>query len=402
MSVPALRFKEFSGDWEEKALGEIADIKRGASPRPISDKKWFSGESKVGWVRISDVTRSSKYLTNTEQYLSREGISKSRLVKQGNIIMSICATIGKPIYTTFDVCIHDGFVVFENLQISHDYLFYYLILIEKKWYQYGQPGSQVNLNSDIVSNEKISIPSLPEQSKIANFLTAVDKKISLLTQKASLLSQYKKGVMQQIFSQELRFKDDDGQVFPEWEEKTLGEVGENIIGLTYSPKNVTDDKSCPIVLRSSNIKNDMLDLNDQVRVKENIPEKLFTKKDDILICTRNGSQRLIGKNVLISNVETQMTFGAFMSVYRSPFNRFIVHLFKTDNYNEQIQMNLGARINSITTKNLNAFSFWFPSLPEQTKIANFLTAIDEKITTNQNQLNAVKQYKQGLLQQMFV
>ena len=83
MSVPALRFKDDDGqefpEWEEKTLGEISDIKRGASPRPISDKKWFSTESKVGWVRISDVTRSSKYLTSTEQYLTREGISKSRL-----------------------------------------------------------------------------------------------------------------------------------------------------------------------------------------------------------------------------------------------------------------------------------------------------------------------------------
>jgi len=195
----------------------------------------------------------------------------------------------------------------------------------------------------------------------------------------------------------LRFK----EFSSDWEEKTLGDIGENIIGLTYSPSNITDDKSYPIVLRSSNIKNDMLDLNDQVRVKEKIPEKLFTNRDDILICTRNGSQRLIGKNVLISNTEIPMTFGAFMSVYRSPFNKFMVHLFKTDNYNEQIQMNLGARINQITTKNLNAFSFWFPSLQEQTKIANFLTAVDEKISLLTQKATLLSQYKKGVMQQIF-
>jgi type I restriction enzyme S subunit len=195
----------------------------------------------------------------------------------------------------------------------------------------------------------------------------------------------------------LRFK----EFSSDWEEKTLGDIGENIIGLTYSPSNITDDKSYPIVLRSSNIKNDMLDLNDQVRVKEKIPEKLFTNRDDILICTRNGSQRLIGKNVLISNTEIPMTFGAFMSVYRSPFNKFMVHLFKTDNYNEQIQMNLGARINQITTKNLNAFSFWFPSLPEQTKIANFLTAVDKKISLLTQKADLLSQYKKGVMQQIF-
>lgn len=199
----------------------------------------------------------------------------------------------------------------------------------------------------------------------------------------------------------LRFKDNDGQDFPEWEEKRLADVGENIIGLTYSPSNVTYDESFPIVLRSSNIKNNILDLTDQVRVKEKVTEKLFTQKDDILICTRNGSQRLIGKNVLISNVEIPMTFGAFMSVFRSPFNKFIVHLFKTENYNEQIQMNLGARINQITTKNLNAFKFNFPSELEQTKIANFLTSVDEKITQLTQKCELLAQYKKSAMQQIF-
>ena len=120
-----IRFKaddgsEF-GEWEEKIIGEIANIKRGASPRPITDAKWFDEESKVGWVRISDVSKSKKILVETEQYLSNEGIQKNRFIPKGNIIMSICATIGKPIYTGFDVCIHDGFVVFSELKAWHEY-----------------------------------------------------------------------------------------------------------------------------------------------------------------------------------------------------------------------------------------------------------------------------------------
>jgi type I restriction enzyme S subunit len=198
-----LRFQDDDGgdfpEWEESTLGEVCDIKRGASPRPIADKKWFSDDSAIGWVRISDVSKSSKYLTKTEQYLSEAGVRKSRLVKKGNIIMSICATIGKPIYTNFDVCIHDGFVVFENLQIGHEYLYYYLMLIEKNWYKYGQPGSQVNLNSDIVSNETIPIPDIKEQTKIANFLTAIDYKITATQAELNAVKQYKQGLLQQMF-----------------------------------------------------------------------------------------------------------------------------------------------------------------------------------------------------------
>ena len=200
-----IRFKaddgsEF-GEWEEKIIGEIANIKRGASPRPITDAKWFDEESKVGWVRISDVSKSKKILVETEQYLSNEGIQKSRFIPKGNIIMSICATIGKPIYTGFDVCIHDGFVVFSELKAWHEYTYYYLEYIEKNWYQYGQSGTQVNLNSDIVSNEIFPFPCLEEQTKIANFLSAIDQKIEVVAQQIEQAKQWKKGLLQQMFVQ---------------------------------------------------------------------------------------------------------------------------------------------------------------------------------------------------------
>lgn len=200
---PTLRFKADDGtefpDWEVKTLGDISNIKRGASPRPISDPKWFDEKSKVGWVRISDVTRSGRELLKTEQYLTPEGISKSRLIPAGSMIMSICATIGKPIYTTFPVCIHDGFIVFSDLHAHKEYVYYYLSKIEKAWYHYGQPGSQVNLNSDIVSNERIAIPCLDEQIKIANFLLTIDQKIDLTNSELDKAKEWKKGLLQQMF-----------------------------------------------------------------------------------------------------------------------------------------------------------------------------------------------------------
>lgn len=198
-----IRFKDDNGndyvDWEQKTFGEMSTIRRGASPRPITDTKWFDENSTIGWVRISDVSKSNKYLLKTEQYLSEEGVNKSRLVTKGNLIMSICATIGKPIYTDFDVCIHDGFVVFENLKGYREYFYYYLQYIQKNWYNYGQPGTQVNLNSDIVSNELLLFPSIDEQTKIANFLSAIDEKIELVSNQIQDTQEYKKGLLQQMF-----------------------------------------------------------------------------------------------------------------------------------------------------------------------------------------------------------
>lgn len=180
-------------------MGEVAEIKRGASPRPISSPKWFNNESKIGWVRISDVSKSNKYLEKTLQYLSDKGVQKSRLVKPGNMIMSICATIGKPIYTNFETCIHDGFVVFKNPKIGKEYLYYFLQKIQNRWYRYGQPGTQVNLNIDIVSNEKIPYPTLPEQKKIANFLSSIDKAIENIANQIEQSHEWKKGLLQRMF-----------------------------------------------------------------------------------------------------------------------------------------------------------------------------------------------------------
>lgn len=186
-----------------------------------------------------------------------------------------------------------------------------------------------------------------------------------------------------------------------WIKKRIGDIGESFIGLTYSPKDVTDDESFPIILRSSNIQEGRLAYNDIVRVKSNIRENIFVKENDILICARNGSKRLIGKNVKIPRSDEKMAFGAFMSVYRSPMNEFISQLFCTAKYTQQIQENLGATINQITTKNLNSFTFYFPKAEEQQKISLFLSSIDAKIENLTRQCELLIQYKKGVMQKIF-
>jgi len=198
-----LRFKPANSvnypKWEVKQLGKLCQIQRGSSPRPISSPQWFNPNSSVGWVRISDVTKSHRTLLKTQQYLSDKGIEKSKFVRKGNLIMSICATIGKPIFTGFDVCIHDGFVVFNNLTINKIFMYYLLEKIEKRWYKYGQHGIQVNLNTTIVSTEKVVIPSLAEQQQIGTFLSSIDAKIARITKRLAASQAFKKGILQQLF-----------------------------------------------------------------------------------------------------------------------------------------------------------------------------------------------------------
>ncbi|EHK2389040.1 restriction endonuclease subunit S [Clostridium perfringens] len=193
--------------WQIKKLRDLADIKRGASPRPINDKKWFSNEKNIGWIRISDVTNTKKYLNATEQYLSEEGKKKSRLVKKNDLIMSICATIGKPIILNMDACIHDGFVLFDNMlndNVDTEYLFYWLQKKEEEFKGMGQTGTQLNLNTTIVGNTIIALPSLVEQKKIAKILSELDGKLEQYQNKKEKLEELKKGLMQKLLLGTLR------------------------------------------------------------------------------------------------------------------------------------------------------------------------------------------------------
>ena len=180
----------------------------------------------------------------------------------------------------------------------------------------------------------------------------------------------------------------------EWHKHSLGEIGETIIGLTYKPSDVVENNGI-IVFRSSNIKNGIIDYSDLVRVNKQIKDRIITKENDILVCARNGSQRLIGKNAIIKKEDTNNTFGAFMMVYRSNDNPFILPLLSTKRYFSQVGENLGARINQITTSDFNGFEFYFPeSHIERAKIAKLFRLLDERIATQ----NKITEKYESLIQ----
>lgn len=195
----------------------------------------------------------------------------------------------------------------------------------------------------------------------------------------------------------LRFPEFSG----EWKKHSLGEIGETIIGLTYKPSDVVDNNGI-IVFRSSNIKNGMIDYSDLVRVNKHIKDKIITKENDILVCARNGSQRLIGKNAIIKQEDANNTFGAFMMVYRANDNPFILPLLSTKKYFSQVGENLGARINQITTSDFNGFEFYFPeNHAERTKIAELFRLLDERIATQNKIIEDLKKLKCAIIDYTF-
>ena len=198
-------------------------------------------------------------------------------------------------------------------------------------------------------------------------------------------------------SPSLRFPEFTG----EWEEFSLGEIGDSFIGLTYKPTDTVPSGGI-IVFRSSNIQDGCIDYKDIVRVNKKVRENLITKNGDLLICARNGSSRLIGKNALLHRTDANQTFGAFMMVFRSDKNHFVHHLLNTKRYTSQVAENLGARINQITSSDLSSFRFFFPKDDkEMTRIASLFDLLDERIAVQNRLIDRLQPLIKGINRTIF-
>lgn len=193
-------------------------------------------------------------------------------------------------------------------------------------------------------------------------------------------------------------KTEVGVIPDDWEVGKLGDIGDTIIGLTYTPLDVSYE-GC-LILRSSNIKNGSFVYEDNVFVKTKIHEKLRVKKNDIVICVRNGSSSLIGKCAIAKEDMHNVSFGAFMSIFRSKLNLFVYFLFSSNIIKNQIKECLGATINQITNQDLANFNIPLPPRPEQKAIAEVLSDMDALIEAQKELIAKKRDIKQGTMQEL--
>ncbi|EMX8644609.1 restriction endonuclease subunit S [Providencia stuartii] len=196
------------------------------------------------------------------------------------------------------------------------------------------------------------------------------------------------------------YKQTEVGVIPEdWEVVTLGDIGQTVVGLTYSPDNVADFGT--LVLRSSNVQNGKLAYADNVYVNMKLPERVIVKQGDILICVRNGSRQLIGKCALIDQNAEGNAFGAFMSIFRSKYSLFVFYQFQSNLIQNQINEIMGATINQITNKDMSGFKIVLPSnKKEQTAIANALSDADSLINELEKLIAKKQAIKTATMQQL--
>lgn len=411
MKVPKLRFKEFSDQWEKRILGDIFTFKNGVN---ASKEQYGSG---FKFINVLDIINNN-FITY-ENILGSVNITEEEFtkneVKYGDVLFQRSSEtreeVGQSnVYIGNRPVTFGGFVIRGRGITKYDPIFFNYILktdsVRDEITQRSGGSTRYNIGQEALNVVTILLPTIPEQTKIASFLTAIDEKITQLTQKCDLLAQYKKGVMQQIFSQKLRFKDDDGREFPEWVEKNMGDTLSIFSGYAFSSNYSQSYGIKWLKIADVGIQKMTPDspsyLPSELRDKH---KNFLVYKDDYVIAlTRpilNGELKIARIDQYYDGSLLNQRVGKLVS---NEVINFVYFLLQLKNTVSQITDTIsGTDPPNLSLNEIKGIKLKIPSdRAEQTKIANFLTAIDDKITQAQAQLEAVKRYKKGLLQQMFV
>jgi type I restriction enzyme S subunit len=393
--VPALRFKEFEGDWEKRKLGEVSNFLDGRrKPIKSGDRAKMQGEYPYyGASGIIDYVNN--YIFDEELIL---------LGEDGENIVSRNSPLAFRVSGKCWINNH-AHVIVPKEGIDIDFLTHNLERINYLIYNTGT--AQPKLNQEVCRSIPSYFASYPEQQKIASFLSAVDEKIQQLTAKKNLLEQYKKGVMQKLFSGKIRFKDENGNDFPDWEEKRLIEINDLIHGDGdwILSENIGHNQKYSIIQLGNIGLGEFIDKKLKTLSEENFKAVKGTliSKGDILI------NRMVDNdlNVCLFPYSGDYITSVDVCWIRSGeeiYNSFISFLIQTrENQKKLLSLSSGSGRVRISKKNLfERFKFQLPILEEQQKIATYLSSLDTKIETVNKRITQTQTFKKGLLQQMFV
>jgi type I restriction enzyme S subunit len=411
--VPQLRFKEFDGEWNKKAINSFASKLKvgfvGTCEPYYTDK--VDG---VLLVRTGNLKGVNIEL-DEEKYVTKEFHTKNlkSQIKPNDLLLARHGGNGEICRVPFDFPIANCLnivILRTNSAVDTAYfqMVYSTFLVQSQIAAVTAGSTQVVINTKEIGKLKVCFPNLPEQQKIATFLTAVDQKIQQLSSKKEQLEKYKKGAMQQLFSQELRFKDDDGNDFADWEESGLGKYIDLFSGYAFKGEDITDDEKGIPLLRGINITEGYIRHNKEIDrfFKNEIKniDKLRVQIDD-LVLSMDGSK--VGKN---SALVTKFDEGALLvqrvarirSLATSDI-QFIYQHIRSSQFIRYVDMvNTSSGIPHISSKQIKDFKIKFPCVEEQQKIAAYLSSLDAKIEKVGTQIKNTQEFKKGLLQQLFV
>jgi len=400
---PKLRFPEFSGEWDKKKLGSISK-KNNIKNKDESVTNVFTNSATQGIVNQQDYfdrdianqnNLGGYYVVQKNDFIYNPRISKAAPVgpiKRNHLGEGVMS----PLYSVFR---------FEKANLS--FLEFYFK--STFWHQYmkgianyGARHDRMNITNEDFFKMPVPFPTFPEQEKIASFLTSVDSKIEKLEKKRELMAEYKRGVMQKIFSQEIKFSDEDGKEYPEWVSGTIDDFGSFYYGKSAPKHSVTDEALTPCV-RYGELYSTYNEIIKDIKSYTNIPKESlkFSKGGEVLV-PRVGEKPLDFANCSYLPIKG-VAIGEMISVYNTKENGlYITYYFNFSLKKEFAKVVEGVSVSNLYFRYLEKIKINLPCLEEQKKIANFLLGIDKKIELIEQETEQVKEFKRGLLQQMFV
>ena len=401
--IPKIRFSQFDNKWNSILIGNLAKIKRGASPRPIQNPKWFDENSDIGWLRISDVTEQNGRIKYLEQKISKLGQEKTRVLNTPHLLLSIAATVGKPVVNYVKTGVHDGFLIFENPKFDREFMFQWFDMFRPKWNKYGQPGSQVNLNSDIIRNHKMMISSLPEQSAIGSLFRTLDDLLASYKDNLANYQSLKATMLSKMFPEagqtvpEIRLDGFEG----EWEEKYIGELADIVRGA--SPRPIQDPKWFDTNSEIGWLRiSDVTSQNGRIYSLEQKISKLGQEKTRVLTEPHLllSIAATVGKPV-VNYVKTGVHDG-FLIFMNPKFDREFMfqwlEMFR-EKWNRYGQPGSQVNLNSDIVKNQKIL---VPCMEEQQAIGAYFSNLDNLIVAHQEKISQLENLKKKLLQDMFI
>ena len=373
-------------------LGEIFTISSGGTPNK-NESSYYDGGN-IPWVKTGDL--KDKYVAEEIECITEEGLNNSsaKLFPKDTVLVAMYgATIGACSILPYEASTNQACAAFLPChEVIPEYLFYFLSGKKDQFVKDGVGGAQPNISAGYLKNVKIDLISLNDQQKIIDRLNKVDKLISFRKQQLSKLDELVKSRFIEMFG--------DPQSNPYgYSYRKLSDIATYFNGLTYKPENVVETGT--IVLRSSNIQNSQLDFADTIRVDCVIKDRFMVQENDILMCSRNGSAKLVGKVALIKGTLEPMSFGAFMMIIRSQYFGYLMTYFQMDAFRQQIKTGATTTINQITGKMLDDVAIPLPPMALVEQFATFVEQIDKSKLAIQKSLEKLETLKKSLMQKYF-
>jgi type I restriction enzyme S subunit len=399
---PEIRFKGFTDAWEQRKLGQVADIIGGGTPSTSNEKYW-GGD--IDWYAPAEIGEQI-FLTGSQKKITELGLQESsaKLLPIGTVLFTSRAGIGNTAILAKTGATNQGFqsIVPHKGGLDSYFIFSQTHKLKRYGEIVGAGSTFVEVSGKQMARMPILIPAMPEQRKIGDLFASLDHLITLHQREYEKTVNIKKAMLEKMFPKngadipEIRFKG----FTDAWEQRKLGDIAEFFSGLTYSPHNVVGDGT--LVLRSSNVKDGAIIDADNVYVTPECVNSDNVQFGDVIVVVRNGSRNLIGKHAQIKQFMSNTVIGAFMTGIRSDTPEFTNALLDTHQFDNEIKKNLGATINQITTGEFKKMTFYVPDREEQKTIGSFFANLDHLITLHQRELVKLQNIKKALLEKMFV